>query len=391
MATAIKPKRGLESTRAGQTPLAGEITLTTDTKKIFLGDGSTAGGNPINYMDNFSDESVSGNKTFADNVIVTGNITVNGTATTVNSNTVEIGDNIMVLNKDEAGTPSQDAGIEIERGTSTNAKFIFNETTDKWQFGIDGAMVDVASDADLAALESYDQSLNTTNDVEFNSVTVGIIAPGARANVVGNAGNTISSSSEYSASYSADKAFDNISQSYSGWTSLAFTTDPDPWLMYEFGAGPVSIGSYDYTCGNALGLIEAGKDWTLEGSNDTTTGDDGTWTIVDTVVNEPTWASAYTTRNYIVDSPGSFTHYKMVFTDSHGSGNISVNELVFFGEGSQTIQLGSENIVINGMIDGRDISNDGAALDQALLDIITAQDTADAAGESAVAMAIALG
>ena len=38
----------------------------------------------------------------------------------------------MVLNKDEAGTPSANAGIEVERGTSTNVSFVWNETLDYW-------------------------------------------------------------------------------------------------------------------------------------------------------------------------------------------------------------------------------------------------------------------
>ena len=86
-----------------------------------------------------SGSSHSGDQTFDDNVIVTGNLTVNGTTTSVNSNTVNIGDNIIVLNSDESGTPSQDAGIEVERGTSTNVRFQFKESTDRWQFSNDGS------------------------------------------------------------------------------------------------------------------------------------------------------------------------------------------------------------------------------------------------------------
>ena len=74
------------------------------------------------------------NVTFND-MVVSGDLTVSGTTTTVNSNTVHIGDNIISLNHDETGTPSQDAGIEIERGTSTNKTLVWNETTDKWTVG----------------------------------------------------------------------------------------------------------------------------------------------------------------------------------------------------------------------------------------------------------------
>ena len=70
--------------------------------------------------------------TASGNVIVTGNLTVNGTTTTVNSNTVAIGDAIMTLNSDEAGTPSANAGLEVERGTATNVSLLWNETNDNW-------------------------------------------------------------------------------------------------------------------------------------------------------------------------------------------------------------------------------------------------------------------
>ena len=66
------------------------------------------------------------------NLTVTGDLTVSGTTTTVNSNEVNIGDNIIVLNSDETGDPSQDAGIEIERGTADNKKFIWDESEDYW-------------------------------------------------------------------------------------------------------------------------------------------------------------------------------------------------------------------------------------------------------------------
>ena len=66
---------------------------------------------------------------------VGGNLTVSGTTTTVNSNEVNIGDNIIVLNSDETGTPSQNGGIEVERGTSTNVSLLWNETNDYWTFG----------------------------------------------------------------------------------------------------------------------------------------------------------------------------------------------------------------------------------------------------------------
>jgi len=87
--------------------------------------------------------------TFIGDVTMSGNLTVNGTTTSVNSNEVNIGDNILKLNSDETGTPSQNAGIEVERGSATNVAFRWNETTDKWQFTNDGSSYIDLGESDL--------------------------------------------------------------------------------------------------------------------------------------------------------------------------------------------------------------------------------------------------
>jgi len=79
-----------------------------------------------------------------DNVSVTGNLTVggdltiSGSATYINTEIVTIDDNIILLNSNEAGTPSQNSGIEVERGTSTNVSVLWNESSDTWTLTNDG-------------------------------------------------------------------------------------------------------------------------------------------------------------------------------------------------------------------------------------------------------------
>ena len=75
----------------------------------------------------------SGTVTVENDLVVDGNLTVSGTATSVNTETITLDDNIIVLNNNEDGTPSANAGIEVERGTSANRSLRWNETTDKWQ------------------------------------------------------------------------------------------------------------------------------------------------------------------------------------------------------------------------------------------------------------------
>ena len=62
------------------------------------------------------------------------NLTVTGTTTSVNSTNLNIGDNKITLNSDVASNaaPSENAGITINRGSSTDVDFIWNETNDEW-------------------------------------------------------------------------------------------------------------------------------------------------------------------------------------------------------------------------------------------------------------------
>jgi len=72
-------------------------------------------------------------------VQIDGDLIVSGTTTTINTATLSVADNIVVLNSDVTGTPTENAGIEVERGTSTNVLVRWNETSDIWEFTNDGS------------------------------------------------------------------------------------------------------------------------------------------------------------------------------------------------------------------------------------------------------------
>jgi hypothetical protein len=72
--------------------------------------------------------------------LVVNNLTVRGTPTTIMSEIVTIDDNIIVLNNNYTGSaPTENSGIEIERGTQTNASFIWDELNDRWVAGLAGS------------------------------------------------------------------------------------------------------------------------------------------------------------------------------------------------------------------------------------------------------------
>ena len=82
----------------------------------------------------------SSNVTFADiaatgNVTITGNLDVNGTTTTIDTTNTTVTDSIIELANGTSGSPSNDAGIVIERGSADNAFIGFDESADKFVVG----------------------------------------------------------------------------------------------------------------------------------------------------------------------------------------------------------------------------------------------------------------
>ena len=76
--------------------------------------------------------------TVAGSMVIAGNLTVNGTTVTLNTETTVIEDNIVLLNSGVTASPTLNAGIEVERGTSDNVSIIWDEGTDRWTFTNDG-------------------------------------------------------------------------------------------------------------------------------------------------------------------------------------------------------------------------------------------------------------
>ena len=85
-----------------------------------------------------SDES----DTMTGDLTIDGNLTVNGTTTYINTEEILLSDNIITLNANYTGsTPTENAGVEVERGTLQNAKLIWNEASDYWQIETNGSVI----------------------------------------------------------------------------------------------------------------------------------------------------------------------------------------------------------------------------------------------------------
>jgi hypothetical protein len=108
-------------------------------------------------------------------LVVGGNLTVNGSVTTVNTETILLADNIITLNSNATGTPTENAGVEVERGDLANVYIRWNETSDRWEFTNDGtnySVIPVGSDSHYATFIGGATSIPVTHNLGTKDVRV---------------------------------------------------------------------------------------------------------------------------------------------------------------------------------------------------------------------------
>ena len=104
---------GISNLTAGGINITGNSITSADSTIIEMGEGLSVTGN----------------------LTVSGNMTVSGSTTTLETTNSTITDKLIELGNGTSGTPSGDAGIIIERGSSNNAFIGFDESADKFIVG----------------------------------------------------------------------------------------------------------------------------------------------------------------------------------------------------------------------------------------------------------------
>jgi hypothetical protein len=155
------------NTTATFTGTANEITV-SDTSAQALGSGIAV---TIGLPDNVTiadtltvnGNVILGNAT-SDTVTIAGNLNVQGTTTTIDSTTVQIGDNILELNGDGAAN----AGLLVKDATAPNTvsgSLLWDSTNDYWKGGAAG------SEKEFARLNA-DPTVNTVQKADSNGLLV---------------------------------------------------------------------------------------------------------------------------------------------------------------------------------------------------------------------------
>lgn len=169
--------------------------------------------------------------TISGDVAITGNLTISGNTTYTNTQTLLIGDNIVVLNADLPGnvTPIENAGIEVNRGNkASNAQILWIEAASAWAFTDNNRAAIttyIASNADVATVQSSLNSnwavTNTIFATQNSNFTVTNTAF-TRANVAAN---------------TANAGFTKANTALANTSGVAFAGD------LSFPTGNVAVGS----------------------------------------------------------------------------------------------------------------------------------------------------
>lgn len=114
------------------------------------------------------DAAVEGVLTVGGNAIIQGNLSVLGNIATIDTETITIEDNKVVLNSGEtgAGVTLGSAGFEIDRGTEDNFNVCWDETRDALVSGLDDGIGDVTANLDVVAHQV--DSVNSNSIAYFN-------------------------------------------------------------------------------------------------------------------------------------------------------------------------------------------------------------------------------
>lgn len=243
---ATGPTTGLIAINTANASAAADgIKLDTNGSKISIGTNSIA---PLASGDVYI--SRTGKTTFVEgSMVVAQDLTINGTLTTVNTETLTVKDNIILLNKDSSNaSASIDAGILTKRGQTDNDTGIGAIVTDSNPY--EASTTQTGSTATTIVLNA---SANSANDF-YNGSWIKITSGGANNNVrkiVSYVGTTRTATVS-----SAFTATPNTVDQYSiyldkEFTGLIYRESTKEWILASTATNPtLTTNSTDYTTEN---------------------------------------------------------------------------------------------------------------------------------------------
>ena len=197
--------------------------------------------------------------TMAGSLIVQGNLTVSGNTTYVNTETIQLSDNIITLNANHTGSASQDAGLEVERGTDSNVVLQWNEANDHWEIASGGTIGRIITTGDEGAGNGFDADLldgqEGTYYVDFTNATNKPdpqIDVNITGKVTGSGTTTLTNLGDGTISITAELANTAVTAGSYGSASLipTFTVDEDGRITAAADVSVAGVSDTDWYIAN---------------------------------------------------------------------------------------------------------------------------------------------
>ena len=117
-----------------------------------------------------------------DTIVITGNLQVSGTTTTVNSTTVDLNDhNIRLDSGNSTSAVVNGAGITLEGGSGDDATFTYSTTGPKFELKLGSSYEDLQVDQLIAASLDISGNVDVDGTLEADAITINGTATGALA------------------------------------------------------------------------------------------------------------------------------------------------------------------------------------------------------------------
>jgi len=274
--------------------IASGVTFTTDTADINGGaiDGTTIGGSTAaagtfttatatnvqatNYKANDGTAAMtiadsSGDVNVSTNFSVDGNLTVNGTTTTIDSATLTVEDPLIQLAKNNSGGDANtfDQGLFFNRGSLDNVSFIWDESADQFAVAVtaseDGT---TAGNITIDSYAAFKAGVITATDVETATVSA---ADGTLAMTMADSTGVVTfnaapSFGDNNITNVGDIALDTIS---ADGTTIGVSMTDNTAAAFDIKEGSNSYLKFDTT--NSSELITAGENFTVASGKTLTT------------------------------------------------------------------------------------------------------------------------
>lgn len=316
--------------------------------------------------------------TIENDLTVQGNLYVNGTETIVNTETLVVKDNEIVINAGEPGNgvTKGTAGIRADRGTEPDYLLQFDETDDSFKIGEESNLQKVATreddplDTGVAVWDSTSSKFNTTRDLSIDSLnTTGqvnnrdMVVDGEKLDSVEEGATADQTAEEIEALYESNPDTKKYTDLEKQFVDVATTLDtvattlPTAINEVHLEVGSIVDGTTDIAFDNAGTRIAA---VTLESAVkeiDSKVGDaELLSTVVATVIDSVN--EVHTELDLVEGRVTTAEDTLSTHISSDGSDHAFIDQDV-----TTTASPTFANVNTEGLVDGRDISVDGAKLD----------------------------